>query len=90
MIKVTLLRYHFKFCWNDFSGQYWEYPVVIETVDSRHSDADAYKRAMESFAGSLIFGVNFITSERLMVKMRKEIIKEVSLGDPEETSLPSN
>lgn len=88
MIKVTLLRYHFKFCWNDFSGQHWEYPVEIATVDDEYSDKDAYRRAFMSFASSLIFRLNFIAPERLMVKMRKEIIKEMIEDDPEETSLP--
>jgi len=81
MIKVTMLRYYFKFCYTDLSGQYWEYPVTIATLDAKDADKDAYRRALMSFASSLIFRLSFEAPERLEIKMRKEIVKEMISDD---------
>lgn len=71
------LRYHFKFCWHEASGQYNEYPVEIAEIDSENTDKDAYRRAFMTFASALIFKVDFIAPEQLTVKMCKEIVKEI-------------
>lgn len=89
MITKQLLRYHFRFSFKDFAGDLWEYPCVIDTLDTTGADREAYRSALISFGNSIILNRNFVAPETLTIKVRKEIIKEVTLDDPTEADIPS-
>ena len=90
MITQKLLRYHFRFSFKDFAGELWEYPCVIDVLDMTGSDREAYRQALISFGNSIILNRNFVAPETLTVKLRKEIVREVTLDESKAEHISRN
>lgn len=90
MITQQLLRYHFRFSFKDFAGDLWEYPCIVDTLDTAGADREAYRSALISFGNSIILNRNFVAPETLTIKVRKEILREVTLDESEKEHISRN